>query len=52
MNRFNFIAEGFKGFVRNGVRSAASVLILGSSHFADRNFYYADCNDKSKYKQY
>ena len=31
MNRFNFIAEGFKGFVRNGVRSAASVLILGSS---------------------
>ena len=31
MNRFIFIAEGFKGFVRNGVRSAASVLILGSS---------------------
>lgn len=31
MNRFGFIAEGFKGFFRNGVRSAASVIILGSS---------------------
>ncbi len=31
MNRFGFIADGFKGFVRNGVRSAASVIILGSS---------------------
>ncbi len=31
MNRFGFIAEGFKGVIRNGVRSVASILILGSS---------------------
>jgi len=31
MNKLNFIPEGFKGFIRNGFRSAASVLILGSS---------------------
>ena len=31
MNRLNFISEGFKGFVRNGFRSAASILILSSS---------------------
>ena len=31
MNRFNFISDGFKGFVRNGFRSVASILILGSS---------------------
>ncbi len=31
MNKFHFIADGFKGVVRNGVKSAASILILGSS---------------------
>lgn len=31
MNKLNFISEGFKGFVRNGFRSVAAVLILGSS---------------------
>lgn len=31
MNRLGFIAEGFKGVVRNGVRSVASILILASS---------------------
>ena len=31
MNRFNFISDGFKGFIRNGFRSVASILILSSS---------------------
>lgn len=31
MNRLGFIADGFKGVIRNGVRSVASILILGSS---------------------
>lgn len=31
MNKLNFISDGFKGFVRNGVKSAAAVLILGST---------------------
>ncbi len=31
MNRLGFIAEGFKGVIRNGVRSVASILILASS---------------------
>lgn len=31
MNRLNFIADGVKGVIRNGVRSVASILILASS---------------------
>ena len=31
MNKFNFIADGFKGVIRNGIRSVASIAILGSS---------------------
>lgn len=31
MNKLWFITDGFKGVVRNGVRSVASILILGSS---------------------
>lgn len=31
MNKFNFITDGFKGVIRNGFRSIAAVLILGSS---------------------
>ncbi len=31
MNKFNFITDGFKGVIRNGFRSVASMLILGSS---------------------
>ena len=31
MNKLNFISEGFKGFIRNGVKTAASVLILSST---------------------
>ncbi len=31
MNSFNFITDGFKGVFRNGFRSLASILILGSS---------------------
>ncbi len=31
MNSFNFITDGFKGVFRNGFKSVASILILGSS---------------------
>lgn len=31
MNKFNFITDGFKGVIRNGFRSVAAILILGSS---------------------
>lgn len=31
MNSFNFITDGFKGVFRNGLKSVASILILGSS---------------------